>query len=153
VATCDNPAAHGPWLRRVLRQALQRHPATTLSFCFSCLGAATSKGGGGGSSGVDIGVLQGVRLWLKDHLLREVSPSREGTPLLGGEGSAAAAAAAAAAGGATNGRAAGTGRSCVLQAVLASSQELQLWVMQQARGRASGAGHTRGAAALSARVA
>jgi hypothetical protein len=162
VALADNPAAHGPWVRRMLRTALRRHPATTLGFCFSCLGAAAaasakgSKGGSGSSRGssrgsssagsrdVDVAVLQGVRMWLKDHLLREASPSREGTPLVA-DGAAAAAAAAAGGGGGgghsnalTHGKA-GSGRGCLLQTVLASSQQLQMWIMQQARGRATGA--------------
>lgn len=90
-------AAAGPWVRKVLRQALQHHPVTTLTFCFGCLGSSARNSSSGGS-GVSPSVVQGVRLWLREHILREPTPSREGTPI-DCDGNTSAAAAAAAAGG------------------------------------------------------
>lgn len=158
-------AAHGPWVRKVLRQALQQHPVTTLTFCFGCLG--TSGRNSSSSSAVVPALVQGVRLWLRDHILREASPSREGTPM-DCDGAAAAAAgcasaAAAAGGGVGNGMqapkaaavvaaaaAAGGGaagvhhRGCALQAVLESSAELRAWVRKESKGISRGevAAHT-----------
>lgn len=150
-------AAAGPWVRKVLRQALQHHPTITLTFCFGCLGTSGRNSSSAGG-GVGAAVVQGVRLWLREHILREASPSREGTPMDcdgnsgGGASSAAAtlaAAAAAGAAGVVNGGqahkagAAGLGggshvRSCVLQSVLESSAQLRAWVRKEAKGMSRG---------------
>jgi hypothetical protein len=157
-------AAAGPWVRKVLRQSLQHHPIATLTFCFGCIGASTRNSSS--SSAVNLGVVQGVRLWLREHILREATPSREGTPIdcdaatprAAGAAAAAArgcaslaAAAAAGAAGVVNGAkapkaaalataAAGcaNSRGCVLQSVLASSADLRAWVRREAKGLSRG---------------
>jgi hypothetical protein len=150
-------------VRKVLRQALQHHPTTTLTFCFGCLGTSGRNSSSSAGSGVGAAVVQGVRLWLGEHILvGEASPSREGTPMDcdgnsgGGASSAAAtlaAASAAGAAGVVNGgkahKSAGAAapvaaaggshmRSCVLQSVLESSAELRAWVRKEAKGMSRG---------------
>jgi hypothetical protein len=138
VAPTDGNTASLPYLRRTLGEALTLHPAATMAYCSACLAAAAACRGNNNSSRdcPDPQVTSGVQIWLRDHLLKERSPSRECTPT-----AAAAAAAAAKAGDAlaAGGGAAGGGRNgCLLQNVLLGSEELQGWVMWQARGRATG---------------
>jgi hypothetical protein len=145
VAPTDGSTASLPYLRRTLGEALTQHPAATMAYCSACLAAAAACRGNNSSSSSsrdcpDPQVTNGVQIWLRDHLLKERSPSRECTPT-----AAAAAAAAAKAGdvlaGGSGGGAAGGGRNgCLLQSVLLGSEELQGWVMRQARGRATGEG-------------
>lgn len=163
VAPADSQAAAaaGPWVRKVLRQALQHHPITTLTFCFGCLGTSSRNSSSNSSSGVGPAVVAGVKLWLREHILREASPSRESTPVdcdgSSGGGAAScllatlAAAAAAGAAAVVNGSqapkaaaaTAGAGgaaqqRSSVLQSVLESSSELRAWVRKEAKGMSRG---------------
>lgn len=121
-------------LKRLLRQALRQHPTFTLSYCFGCLAAANSSHSSSGTVHPNPQVLQGVRLWLKEHLLRESTPSRESTPL--GDGLAGPGAAAEG----SNGNSKAAGKVSCLKHVLETSQELQAWIMQQARARATGRG-------------
>jgi hypothetical protein len=76
-----------------------------------------------------------VQLWLRDHMLKERSPSRECTPTAAAAAAAAVKAGDALAAGST---AAGARNGCLLQNVLLGSEELQGWVMRQARSRATG---------------
>jgi hypothetical protein len=130
-------AATGPWVRKVLRLALLHHPIPTLTFCFGCLG---TSGRNSSSSTVGPAVLQGVRLWLREHILREASPSREGTPMdCDGSGSgggaascsAAALAAAAAAGAAGVGNGAHTSSKAGAAAAAAAAGGMPLGPGQQ----------------------
>lgn len=158
VAPQDNAtaAAHGPWVRKVLRLALQHHPVTTLTFCFGCLGTTASTSGrnanasssssNSGVPSVGLAVVQGVKLWLKEHILREATPSREGTPLLmdcssdasaaaaavnGGSAAAGAVAAAAAAGGGSGtSNGASTPRAAAAAAAGAFGQQQRGCVLQ-----------------------
>jgi hypothetical protein len=109
-------------LRRLLREALSLHPAAVLGRCVSVLAAASSRS----APKPDPHVLQGLRTWLRDHLLRDRTPSRETTPV-GGDGSGSAPAGSFLA-----------QRSSCLGRILGSSHEAQSWVMHQAKGRASG---------------
>uniref|UniRef100_A0A383WCK3 Uncharacterized protein n=1 Tax=Tetradesmus obliquus TaxID=3088 RepID=A0A383WCK3_TETOB len=142
VAPSDGSSASLGFLKRTLGEALSLHPAATMAYCSACLAAAAACRGNSSSSSRDCPdpqVTNGVQLWLRDHLLKERSPSRECTPTAAAAAAAAAkagdalaagtAAAAAAAAAARNG--------CLLQAVLLGSEELQGWVMRQARSRAT----------------
>lgn len=131
VTTAIGAVANIHFLKKLLRQALQLHPTVTLGYCFSCL-AGMNSSHSSNSTSADPKIQQGVRLWLKEHLLRESTPSRETTPL--GDGFPGAAAADG-----SNGMSAkSAGKGCCLKNVLDRSQELQAWIMQQARGRAAG---------------
>jgi hypothetical protein len=153
VAPTDGSTASLPYLRRTLGEALTLHPAATMAYCSACLAAAAACRGNNSSSSRDCPdpqVTSGVQIWLRDHLLKERSPSRECTPT-----AAAAAAAAAKAGDAlaAGSGAAGVGRNgCLLQNVLLGSEELQGWVMRQARGRATGEAQNRAPCSPSALV-
>jgi hypothetical protein len=141
LAPSDGSSASLPFLRRTLGEALSLHAAATMAYCSACLAAAAACRNSNSSSRdcPDPQVTTGVQLWLRDHLLKERSPSRECTPT-----AAAAAAAAAKAGdvlAAGSAAAAGAGavrNGCLLQTVLLGSEELQGWVMRQARSRATG---------------
>jgi hypothetical protein len=126
----------------MLRQALQHHPTITMTQCCAWMAAAAADGAHSHShssnTDYDQQLLQGVRLWVKDCLLNEATPSPEGTPT--------ADTPAGAAGTRTGARKPlGKRHHSILQAALDASDELQLWVMKQARGRA--AGETKWAAA------
>eukprot|EP00879_Flechtneria_rotunda_P012773 GHRR01013337.1.p1 GENE.GHRR01013337.1~~GHRR01013337.1.p1 ORF type:complete len:572 (+),score=190.44 GHRR01013337.1:396-2111(+) len=149
LAPYDKSTTTGPAVRKLLHKALQLHPSTTLAYCCSWLGPEPPSVNNGSSNSssikqADQQLKASVRLFVKDYLLKERTPSRASTPP-GGDMAVHSAAAdngadelAALAREAEECNGGGNrGHSCRLQDVLNASEELQAWVMQQAKGRAA----------------
>lgn len=127
LTACGGAVASIHFLKKLLRKALQLHPVATLGFCCSQLAAANKSSGRASSEQLQ----RGIRLWLKEYVLKPHSPSRETTPLTDVFSKTDAA-------DDSNGNSYASLRCCCLKVVLDDSQELQAWVMQQAKGRATG---------------